>query len=399
MNILENPWFFISLWMGGAFSAALFAIRLKIPVALAEILMGAVLSHFLALSNPTEWMNFLSKLGATMLCFIAGTEIEPEYFKESWKKNMFSGLSSFLLPFLAIALFSHYFLHWKTAQCLIAGIALGTTSIAIIYTSLVERGIENSSLGKTLLSSCFITDFGSVLALGMFFTHWDISSIIFGIIALIILWLFPKFLRFLLAFLKKSPVSEPEIKFVFFMLSLLGFLATMAKTESVLPAFVLGILSANSFSTDRLLRRRLRAVAYSILTPFFFMKSGFHISLHALIFGFFPILLLTLIKTCFKLFGLFPYLILEKHSIKESLYGSLLATGGLTFGLIAAHYGIQNKILNREEYSIITIATLVSTLIPMLLAGLIVPKTIVVAEKKKEEVPLKKEIGEYEEEG
>ncbi|TFE66972.1 cation:proton antiporter [Methylacidiphilum caldifontis] len=396
MNILENPWFFISLWMGGAFSAALLALRFKFPVAIAEILVGAGLSHFLDLSNPTEWMNFLSKLGATMLCFIAGTEIEPEFFKQTWKKSLLSGIFSFFLPFFAISLFTHVFFHWPLARSIIAGIALGTTSIAIVYTSLLERGIENSSLGKTLLSSCFITDFGSVLTLGLFFTHWSFFSLLFGLLALIILWFFPKSLRSLLSFLKKSPVSEPEIKFIFFMLTFLGFLASMAKTEPVLPAFILGILAANAFSQEQLLRRRLRAVAYSILTPFFFMKSGFHISFHMLLVGFIPILLLTLVKTSFKIFGVFPYLLLEKHPIKESLYGSLLTSGGLTFGLIAAHYGIQTKILDRETYSLITLATLFSTLIPVYLAGILLPKHEILKEK---EVVLKKELGEYEEEG
>ncbi|ACD82565.1 Na+/H+ antiporter [Methylacidiphilum infernorum V4] len=396
MNILENPWFFISLWMGGAFSAALLAIKFRVPVAIVEILVGAALSHFLDLSQPTEWMNFLSKLGATMLCFIAGTEIEPEFFSQSWKKHLLSGSFSFLVPFMAIALFTHFFFQWQPAQSLIAGIALGTTSIAIVYTSLLERGIENSSLGKTLLASCFITDFGSVLTLGIFFTHWELSSILFALFALILLWFFPKILRSLLHFLKKSPVSEPEIKFVFFMLTFLGFLASMAKTEPVLPAFILGVLAANAFSEDQLFRRRLRAVAYSILTPFFFMKSGFHISFPMLVIGFIPLLLLTLLKTCFKIIGVLPYLLLEKHPLKESLFGSLLTSGGLTFGLIAAHYGIQNKILSREIYSLITLATLLSTLIPVFLAGLLLPRGEVPKEKK---VVVKKELGEYEEEG
>ena len=65
---------------------------------------------------------------------------------------------------------------WNYNQSLIGGIALSTTSVAVVYAVLVENGLNVSELGKLILAACFVNDLGTVLALGGFFANFDISG-------------------------------------------------------------------------------------------------------------------------------------------------------------------------------------------------------------------------------
>ncbi len=393
---LDNPWVFLAIWMGAAFFAAVIALQLRVSVALMEVLVGIGLSHFLGMTQPTEWMVFLARMGSVTLAFLAGTEIDPRSFRHHAASSLTIGFLSFLLPFGLIYLLAHSVLGWSSAQSIIAGIALATTSVAIVYTTVVEKGMESSRFGQLLLTSCFVTDFASVLSLGLFFTHWSPNSFLLLLVALLLLLALPLSLGPLLRWLRQSPISEPEIKFLFFILALLGALASVAQTEPVLPAYIAGVLVAKSFATDRQLVYRMRSLAYGLLTPFFFMKAGFHISLHALLYGALPICLLFGVKFLGKMTAVGPMLLAFRFSRREASFGSLLTSGGLTFGLIAAHFGVASGILGRRLYSEVTIAILLSTLIPVIGASRLFPHVGIKEEERERKIA---EPGEFEEEG
>jgi Kef-type K+ transport system membrane component KefB len=69
-------------------------------------------------------------------------------------------------------------------------------------------------------------------------------------------------------------VSEPEVKFLFLVLLLLGGLAQVAKSEAVLPAYLVGLVIAGVFVRDRILMERMRTIAFTLLTPMYFIKAG-----------------------------------------------------------------------------------------------------------------------------
>lgn len=69
-------------------------------------------------------------------------------------------------------------------------------------------------------------------------------------------------------------VSEPQTKFVALVLLFLGGLASVAGSEAVLPAYLIGTVLAPTFLGDRELPNRMRVVAFTILTPFYFLKAG-----------------------------------------------------------------------------------------------------------------------------
>src|SRR6185295_5335588 len=126
--------------------------------------------------------------------------------------------------------------------------------------------------------ACFITDLGTVLALGIVFAHFDAWLALFGGATAVALWLLPRFAPW---FFNKvgHRVSEPETKFVSLVLLALGGLSQVAGSEAVLPAYLVGMALAPAFMKDPELPHRMRIIAFTILTPFYFLKAGSLVSL------------------------------------------------------------------------------------------------------------------------
>ena len=169
---VTNVWFVAAAWMVLAFVASLVSIRTGISVALIEIGMGVIGGNFLGLQT-SEWVNFLASFGAVLLTFPAGAEIAPDSLRVHLKAALAIGFVSFLAPFLGAWGFAYWVTGWTYQGALICGIALSTTSVAVVYAVMVETGLSRTSLGKMILAACFVTDLGTVLALGAFFADFN----------------------------------------------------------------------------------------------------------------------------------------------------------------------------------------------------------------------------------
>jgi len=96
-----------SLWLGLALIASLLAIWLRISSALSEIVVGTIAQLIIGaavgsavLGTDESWIKFLSGIGAIVLTFLAGAELDPAAFRLKWKEAVAIGLISFLFPFL-----------------------------------------------------------------------------------------------------------------------------------------------------------------------------------------------------------------------------------------------------------------------------------------------------------
>ncbi len=301
--MLENIWFIAAVWMGLALVASLISIRTGISVALVEILVGVVagnlavgleggtlhfgiagagtsagqLHHVL---QSTEWTNFLALLGSGVLTFLAGAEIDPVSLRANWRASVLIGVLSFAIPFAVVWIFAQFVFGWPLHQAQIAGIALSTTSVAVVYAVMIEGGFSDTAMGKMILAACFITDFGTVLALGTLFANYNLWLLLFVIVTLIVLWFMPRWTQSIITRLGATQVSEPEVKFIFFILFLLGGLATTARSEAVLPAYLLGLVVAGVFLRDKTLVRRMRSIAFAVFTQNRRRLSARSIALH-----------------------------------------------------------------------------------------------------------------------
>lgn len=370
---MDNIWFTAAFWMGLALLASLISIRLGISVALIEILVGVVVGNLHSagqapLLHTTEWTNFLAMLGSGVLTFLAGAEIDPASLKANLRASMTIGIVSFALPFLGVWFFAQYVLGWPLHQAWIAGIALSTTSVAVVYAVMIEGGLGSTPLGKTLLAACFITDFGTVLALGVLFADFNIWLLVFVAVSAVLLWFMPRWTQFLITRLGATRVSEPEVKFLFLVLFFLGGLASTAKSEAVLPAYLLGLVVAGVFLRDKTLVHRMRSIAFAIFTPFYFIKAGLFVSLPALWTALGVIAVLLTLKLATKFIGVWPLSRMFYMRSREANYTALLMSTGLTFGTISALFGLQNQIISQAQYSVLVTVVILSAFVPTLIA-------------------------------
>lgn len=366
--VLQNIWLIAAIWMALAFVASLISIRTGISVALIEILVGVVAGNFLGLHANMDWINFLALLGSGVLTFLAGAEIDPWSLKANLRVSGLIGILSFGVPFVVVWLFAQFVLGWPLHQAQIASIALSTTSVAVVYAVMIEGGYSDTAMGKSILAACFITDLGTVLALGVLFANFDIWLVIFVVVMGIVLWFMPRWTQFIIAQLGATRVSEPEVKFILFVLFFLGGLATMAKSEAVLPAYLLGLVVAGVFLRDKTLVHRMRSIAFAVFTPFYFIKAGLYVSLPALWAGLGIIGVLLFLKMITKLVGVFPLARMHFMGKREASYTTLLMATGLTFGTISALFGLQNKIIDQRQYTILVSVVILSAFVPTLIA-------------------------------
>ena len=371
--ILDNIWYVAAIWMGLAFAASLISIRTGISVALVEIMVGVIVGninfggghHIL---KTTEWTNFLALLGSGVLTFLAGAEIDPASLRANLKASLSIGILSFLLPFGAIWLFCQFALGWPLHQAQIAGIALSTTSVAVVYAVMIEGKLSENPMGKTILAACFITDFGTVLALGTLFADFNIWMLVFVTVMCVMLWYMPKWTKYIITHLGATRVSEPEVKFIFLILFFLGGLASTAKSEAVLPAYLVGLVVAGVFLRDKTLVHRMRTIAFTIFTPFYFIKAGLFVSLPALWISLGAIVVLLLLKLTTKFIGVWPLTKVFYMRNREANYTTLLMATGLTFGTISALFGLQNKIIDEKQYTILVTVVILSAFVPTFIA-------------------------------
>lgn len=363
------------IWLALALLATLFSIWFRMSGALSEIIVGTVaqflIGAFLAgftLGVDHSWIKFLSSTGAILLTFLAGAELDPVVFKLKWREASVVGLASFAAPFLGCTAVAYYFLGWGLWPSWLAGVALSTTSVAVVYAVMLELGLNNTPYGKTLLAACFITDLGTVLALGLLFAPFTYKSLIFvgaGVAAFVLLpWLTPRFF----ARYGNRP-SELEAKYLLMCLFGLGALALWAESEAVLPAYLVGMVLAKTVGKDHVLIRRLRTLVFGLLTPFYFIRAGSLVSLPALVAAPMVLVVLLVAKVFTKMAAVYPATKLFGNRRDEGMYTTLLMSTGLTFGSISALFGLSRGIIDQAQYSYLVAAVIASAVVPTIIAN------------------------------
>jgi Kef-type K+ transport system membrane component KefB len=372
---MMNTWALSALWVGLALAATLLAIWFKISTALSEIVVGTVaqlvIGAFMArggLLGNTQWITFLAGTGAIVLTFLAGAELDPVIFKTKWREASVIGLAGFFGPFLGCTAIAHFVLHWSIMSSWLCGVALSTTSVAVVYAVMLELGFNVTEYGKSILAACFINDLGTVIALGMIFSPFTIKTLtfvavsvaVFAVLPFLTPWFFRKY---------GGRVSELEAKYILFLLFAMGGLAVWSGSEAVLPAYMIGMVLAGTVGKDHSLIRRLRTLTFGLLTPFYFIRAGSFVSVPALIAAPATLLILFLAKSLTKAVAVFPAVRAHKYEGSAGTYYTLMMSTGLTFGTISALFGLNHQIITQTQYSYIVGTVIGSAVIPTMIAN------------------------------
>jgi len=372
---MDRIWFTAALWLALALLATLMGTWLNVSVALAEIVVGVLAqllldaigwSHAMGLQEP--WVAFLAGAGSVVLTFLAGVELEPEAFRRRWRESMALGLVGFAAPFLGAAWASRSLLGWEPRASWLAGVALSTTSVAVVYAVLLELGLNRTEFGKVILSACFVNDLGTVIALGLLFAPFTartalfVAALVTGLAALV--WATGLFFR-----RYGGRTAEFETKFLLLALFLLGGLAAWSGSEAVLPAYLIGMALARVVGRDHGLLRRLRTLTFGLLTPFYFIRAGSFVQVPAVVAGLGPFFALFAVKITSKFVGIFPLTRWYRYAPDEAMYTTLLMSTGLTFGTISSLYGLTHGIITRSQYSLLVAAVIASAVVPTWVAN------------------------------
>jgi Kef-type K+ transport system membrane component KefB len=344
--------------------ASTISVEVGLSVALIELAGGVFVGNVFHPDLP-GWLSFIGSFAGIVLTFLAGAEVDVPQFRREWRASVSIGGVSFFAPFLVAGAVAYWVLGWNLKQSEIAGIALSTTSLAVVYAVLVETGLNQELVGKRLMSATFVTDFGTAAALSILFIKPNIWIVPFIAASVVLIFGLPRIAPWFFA-RYGDRVIEPEIKLVFAALLLLMWLGDRANSHAVLPAFVLGLALANHYAQHRQEQVRLRVVAFAFLTPLFFLKGGLNVSLGAVWANIGILALLFAAKMVPKFVGVYP--LARRFTEPHAVFTTLLMSTGLTFGTISSLYGLNAGIIDRTQFSLLITVVVLSAIIPTAIA-------------------------------
>jgi len=365
-SALQNVWLVAAIWMALAFLGSIISIRFGVAAALIEMLLGILAGNFIALRSNV-WIDFIAGFGSIMLTFLAGAEINPAVLKRQWRPAATIGVLSFAAPFCAALLYAFYAAHWDANAAKIAGIAMSTTSVAVVYAVMVESGLAGTEFGQLILAACFITDLGTVVALGLLFANVNAWLALFAGVSIAVIALAPRFVPNLYMRLGDR-VSEPGARFLFLIIFALSGLATLANSEGVLPAYFLGFSCAGFLLSHAEFSRGLRRTTMSLLTPFYFIKAGTLVSLLQAAAAVWAIAAFFVVKVVAKVIAVFPAARAIRYKASDAAYLTLMMATGLTFGTISSLYGLTHGYITQSQYTTLVTVVILTAIVPTMIA-------------------------------
>ena len=329
--------------------ASTISVEIGLSVALIELVGGVIVGNAFDLAVPS-WLAFVGTFAGIVLTFQAGAEVDVPQFRREWKASLSIGLVSFFAPFAVVGLLAYHALDWTRRQAEIGGLALSTTSLAVVYAVLVETGLNRELVGQRLMSATLVTDIATVAGLTLLFAKPAVWIVPFVAVSLVLIaglpriapWFFGRY---------GDRVIEPERR---------------ANSQAVLPAFILGLAMSSHYAQHRLEQERMRVVAFAFLTPFFFLKGGMNVSVGALWANLGVLALLFLGKMVPKFAGVYP--LARRYTAPHAMFTTLLMSTGLTFGTITSLHGLNAGIIDRTQFSLLITVVVLSAIVPTAIA-------------------------------
>ncbi len=382
---IDNMWLVAGVWMTLAAISAFIAVRVKMPAALVEIIAGMLAGNLITL-RTNAWIDFVAGFGSILLTFLAGAEIDPVVLRKQLVPSTVLGVASFGAPFIAALAYTLFVGHWTLDAAKIAGIAMSTTSVAVVYAVMIESGLAAREFGQLILAACFFTDLGTVVALGLLFASYNLWLVALVVAIVLAMAFVPKLLPALLNRTRQY-VSEPALRVLFAIIFLLSAVAVYAKSEGVLPAYFLGLACAGVMVSYPDVKRRLQTMTMTLLAPFYFVKAGTYIEFGAAASNLLLIVALFFVKVAAKVLGVLPLARFAfRYPNQNAGYLTLMMATGLTFGTISSLYGLTHGYIDQAQYTALVTVVILTAVVPTAIAQLLF-KPLEEPEEMEAEVP------------
>ena len=328
--------------------AGIGALELGFSSSILEILAGVFASNFLKLGD-LKWIDFLSNLGLLGLMFFAGLETDPELMRKHFWKSLFIGFCSYFFPLISIFYVCHYLLKYSFEASLLIGIALSTTSLALVYPLLREKKLLSLPAGQILLAGAMVVDISSMLTMSFLFEGINAYNLLFTAALLLLLVKLPKWGEKLFERYSGNQI-EFRTRFIILVLIALGFLSETVHINEAVLAFTTGIFFAEFFRKDLNTEKKIRALIFGFLAPFFFFKAGYSVKLSVIS----PkvIFLSIVLGTIAFLTKYLGTVYATANIFRSTVYklAGLFFNMRLTFGIVASLFGLNSGIIDEETY-------------------------------------------------
>lgn len=346
--------------------AAGLALELGFSSAIAEILAGILLAHFYPGIASLDWLDFLGNLGLLGLMFMAGFEVDVNRLQNTWRASAGIGIVSLCMPMTGVFLVCYFLLGFGAQPAALMAIGLSTTSLALVYHALKERGDLENDFGQTVLGAATVVDALSMICLALLLGDVGWGTFAFLVVLIPTLFVLPRVGHFIFARYKGS-IVEFEMRFLMVLLISMGFMAEhIAGIHPAVIAFIMGLIMAGVVEEHAQVEQKLNGIVFSLFAPVFFLQAGAridisHINLDLL--GIFAVLLVVAIGLKFLGTALATRWLIGR----SSRFVGLLFNYRLSFGTATATVGLKAGILTSEQFTIILMIVVCGALLPALL--------------------------------
>ena len=107
-------------------------------------------------------------------------------------------------------------------------------------------------------------------------------------------------------------------------------------------------------------------MAFAFLTPFFFLQGGLNVSLGAVVANLGILAVLVATKIVPKVAFVAP--LARRAAPRHATFATLLMSTGLTFGTISSLYGLNARIIDRTQFSLLVTVVVLSAVVPTFVA-------------------------------
>jgi len=344
--------------------AAILAFELNISSAIIEILAGILLAFWLGDLASLGWLHFLANLGMLGLMFMAGFEVDVDRLRGTWKSSILIGVCSLAAPLFGVFAVSYYLLGLGFLASGLVSVALSTTSLALVFQTLKERGLLQRDLGQTVLAAASVVDVLSMVVLALLLGEVGWGTAIFLLVVVPLLVGLPQIGRWIFQRYRYSLV-ELELRFVLVLLVSIGFMAEeVGGIHPAVVAFALGLVLSEVVDSHDEVEEKLKGIVFSFFAPIFFLHAGTKFDLTLLTLDSLGIAAVLFVVACgLKFAG--TALPARRLLALPGRFVGLLFNYRLSFGIISATVGLNMQVLTAELYGIVLLVVLASAALPV----------------------------------
>ena len=360
------------------------------PAVLGELLAGVILGPtvidifgepfgrtLVSDEHLQETVLLMAEIGVIFLMFLAGLETELDEVNKVRRVAILAGTLGVVFP-IALGTAGALPFGFSAKDSVFIGIILAATSVSISARTLMQLGVLQGRQGVSILAAAVIDDVLVILVLS-FFTAFAVGSggsgevvsivsrvALFFVVAFIVgALLLPRVARWAINTLSSEGILVGAV--IFILLSA-WFSEYVGQVAMITGAFLAGVFMRRT-DLHSAIEERMHALSYGFFVPIFFVGVGLSADAGGLEGSDFALVAVISVIAVFSKIagsGLGAYLGGE-NAVSSLQIGTGMVSRG-EVGLIVASVGLANGLIDRDNFSVMVLMVLITTILtPVLL--------------------------------